>query len=203
VTSRTNGIEERIRLDTSDFGAPWLFGQLSVEPIIEAVGCKPPDSLNSDKLKDDIVSAKYAFANLEMAHQTDEMLPRPLPKKQIMPAINAAKRLERLAHKHPAIIAAIGKSHAETSAALTRLAARQQSIPTPINYIAGVMLPLIFEEHFKQRATATGPYIDFALAIFKQWGLTPSPDTIATALGRLSKQRSEQREFIGRQKSKI
>ncbi len=76
----------------------------------------------------------------------------------------------------------------------------------PNDWLAGEKLPMVFERHFPQRAgvsrpsdlkegkkTAGGPFIRFAVAVFREIGINISPDTVARAFNDVRNKRTRRK----------
>jgi hypothetical protein len=82
--------------------------------------------------------------------------------------------------------------------------------PSELEWLAGLSLPLVYERHFLRRAGRSrnaqgevgGPGIRFIEATLKELGLSYSPESIARAFSRLTRQREEERTRSKRREAK-
>jgi hypothetical protein len=167
----------------------------AVESIVKAMDGHEPDS--RDQLAADIVAASHNAANFGAALQVDRAI-----KKKAAPIIKLMKKAEALAREHPlraTIEPIISRSLGELQAALDchcqlgpAMSADNRQL-TLIDYVAGILLPPIFEARFGSPAKVggrkrepSGDFINFAMAATEQiMGMTCAPKTIARAFFRL------------------
>jgi hypothetical protein len=172
----------------------------AIECIVAAAG-KEPDS--RDQLAADIDAASYAFAMFDAVHRM-----KPVQKRQIQRVVKAIKRLETLVNKQPQVKALIGDSlnFKDALASLDQPDSRMRFMverlahsgrqTTPIEYLTGLLLPLIFEDRFdlpskwtRRKGDPDAPVIAFIEATTEQMGVKCSRETIGSALSRLKQQR--------------
>jgi hypothetical protein len=194
------------------FGSPSAERDEAIAFIVEATG-KEPDSRG--RLARDIFLTSAAFHISDLTRQTKTGEPA----KRIKRVQKNIQKLEALVSKYPQVKEAIGTSlnFQEALMALDllvnprlklgdKIVGTEDRQPSPIEWLAGCFLPVIFEERFGSPATFSrvddiphGPVIYFIETVLLAHGRRYSRNLIGTAISRFRKtphQREAWREAL-------